>query len=239
MRWSPPDPAPRAGARRARRTGVRPSETLGRWPASVIVSRRRARRPSPRRGASSSSKLFWKLATPSRSSCAATSSMSTPTSASRPHGLGLVDVGVDRAGQRAVVGERLDRRVGHRVDGVRPDQLVDVQRVRVVRVLRRRARPQRALDRAPRAASASQRAPLNVSPEQLVGELALGDRRLAAQRQRLGVPIASSRRSTSVSTREMKKLATLATVERSAPGGGVGLEARRGRRPSPRGSARG
>ena len=52
-----------------------------------------------------------------------------PRSARRAHDLlGGVDVGVDAASQRAVVGERLDRRVGQRVDGVRADQLVDVQR---------------------------------------------------------------------------------------------------------------
>ncbi len=111
--------------------------------------------------------------------------MSTPTSARSCHTrVGLVDVGVDAPHEVAVVGERLDRGVGHRVDGVGPDQLVDVQRVRVGLVLRRRARPQRALDlRALR----RQRVPAGPGErlaELPVGELALRHGRLAAQRQR-------------------------------------------------------
>src|ERR1700704_5819676 len=44
-------------------------------------------------------------------------------------GGGLVGIGVERAGDFAVIGERLERLLGHRVDHVGPDQIGDVQGV--------------------------------------------------------------------------------------------------------------
>ena len=60
-------------------------------------------------------------------------------------GCGGRRVGVDRAGDGAVVEEGLDRLLRHRVDRVRADELVDVGRVGVGRVLRGRRGPQRSL----------------------------------------------------------------------------------------------
>ena len=101
-----------------------------------------------------------------------------------PRRLGGVDAGIDAPFERAVVGERLDRRVGQRVDRVRSDQLVDVQRVRVGRVLRRRARPQRSLD--PRPSSRQRLPPWTAEGplELAVRELGLGDGRRAPQVER-------------------------------------------------------
>ena len=79
-----------------------------------------------------------------------------------PDAVDLVHVGVDGAGDDAVVGERLQCGVRQGVHGVRADQAVDVQRVGVVGVLRPGGGPQRTLDARPRAASASQRGPENV-----------------------------------------------------------------------------
>src|SRR4051794_30852421 len=60
--------------------------------------------------------------------------------------LGVVDVALERvAPDLAVVLEVLDRLGRHRVDGVGPDQLLDVHRVLVRVVLDRRRRPQAAL----------------------------------------------------------------------------------------------
>ena len=69
-----------------------------------------------------------------------------PTSVSPVHtAWASSTIGVDASGEVAVVGKRLDGRVGQGVDGVGTDQLVDVQRVGVGRVLGRRAGPQRPL----------------------------------------------------------------------------------------------
>ena len=88
--------------------------------------------------------------------------------------------------KRAVVLDRLQRRLGHGVDGLGPDQVVDVERVRVGRVLRRGRRPQGALD--PCAPGGQGLPPGAAEPvEELpVGELRLGDRRPSPQRQGLG-----------------------------------------------------
>ena len=110
----------------------------------------------------SSSKAAAKLATPSRSSWSATSSMSTPTSGELgPDGFGLVHVGIDAAGDGAVVDEGVERGVGQGVDGVGTDQLVDIQRVAVGGVLRSGRGPERPLDACPRRA----RARPSVAPE--------------------------------------------------------------------------
>ena len=95
--------------------------------------------------------------------------------------MGAGDVAVDRAPGRSVVARGVDRLVGHRVDRVRPDQLVDVERVRVRRVLRRRRGPERPLHaralRGERLPARSREDPL----ERLVGDARVGDRRLALQ----------------------------------------------------------
>ena len=106
--------------------------------------------------------------------------------------------------------------VGHGVDRVGADELVDVERVGVGGVLGRRRRPQRALHLG---ALRGQRLPAGAGErleEELVGQLGLGDGGLAPQRPGSAVPMASSRLSTSVSTREMKNDATLRTADRSS-----------------------
>ncbi len=153
---------------------------------------------------------------------------------------GRLDVGVDAAGDRAVVAEGLQRVVGQGVHRVRADQLVDVERVGVRRVLGRRRRPQRPLHAG---AACSERLPAGPGErldEELVGELALGDGRLAPQRERLvgadrveapvdlGVDPADEEAGDARDPRQV--------------GGGVGgkpLQATRGRPPSPSSSDRG
>ena len=85
----------------------------------------------------------------------------------RPDRLGLAHVGIDAAGDRAVVDEGVERGVGQGVDRVGADQLVDIERVAVGGVLGSGRRPERPLDVRPRAASASQRSPENFSRNSL------------------------------------------------------------------------
>ena len=149
--------------------------------------------------------------------------MSTPTPASASQTASArLDVGIDAAGERAVVGEGLDGGLGQRVHRVGADQLVDVQRVGVGRVLGRRARPTAAAGRV----HPVRRAPPSGArrmPRGTAGRRACPGRRLPcrAAPSASSEPIASRRRSTSVSTRLMKKLATLATFDRSARGVGA------------------
>ena len=85
------------------------------------------------------------------------------------------------AADLAVVLEGLDRLARHRVDRVGPDQLLDVDHVAVVGVLRRRRRPQAALLGR---ALGLQRLPLRSHEDLLVGlvgELRVGDRELALE----------------------------------------------------------
>ena len=77
--------------------------------------------------------------------------------------------------------ERLDRVARHRVDGVGPDQLLDVEHVAVLGVLGRGRRPQAALRRR---ALGGQRVPVVAREDLLVGlvgELGVGDRELALE----------------------------------------------------------
>src|SRR3954452_4085960 len=88
---------------------------------------------------------------------------------------GALDVLLERVAQLAVVIERLDGLAGHRVDRVVPDELLDVDDVAVLRVLRRRRRPQAALCGR---ALAPQRLPLLAGEDllvALVGQLRVGD----------------------------------------------------------------
>ena len=113
--------------------------------------------------------------------------MSTPAAASRRITVGgLVDFGVDGAGQGAVVGERGDGDLGQGVDRVRADEVIDVAGVGVGRVLGGGGGPQRPLRVCPESGQALPPLAGEALPEEPVGELGLGDRRLAAQRQRLG-----------------------------------------------------
>src|SRR5215218_2683457 len=95
-------------------------------------------------------------------------------------GLRPVDVLLDgQAADLAVVLEGLDRLLGHRVDRVAPDQLLDVQHVAVVGVLRRRRCPQAPLRRG---ALVGQRVPALAGERPQVGlirELRVGHRRTA------------------------------------------------------------
>ena len=96
--------------------------------------------------------------------------------------LRLVEVPLERGRDLAVVLERLDRLLGHRVHGLGADQLLDVHHVAVLRVLRRGRGPEAALRAC--APFACQRLPALAREEllvALVGELRVRDRELALQ----------------------------------------------------------
>ena len=138
----------------ARRLGQRVGPRLTSVPASRSAFLRSV--------SMSSSNDLANEATPSSSSTRPTSRHVDADRRERGHDAGgLVDALVDRAGDATVVLERLDRALGHGVDGVGPDEVVDVERVGVVGVLRRRRRPQRPLHPAPR----GRRARCQRSPE--------------------------------------------------------------------------
>ena len=101
------------------------------------------------------------------------------------HRLGVADPAVDGAGEGPVVFEGGDGRLGQGVDRVGPDEAVDIQGVGVGGVLGRRRRPQRPLRLgAPGGQPLPPPAGETVA-EQPVGQLGLGDRGLAPQRQRV------------------------------------------------------
>ena len=82
-----------------------------------------------------------------------------------------------------MVGEGFEGGVGQRVDRVRTDQFVDVERVGVCVILGRCRRPQRPLHPG---TPSGERIPTRTRErfeEQLIGEFALRDRSLAAQRE--------------------------------------------------------
>ena len=81
----------------------------------------------------------------------------------------------------AVAESSLDRRVRHRVHRVRAEQLVDVERVRVVGVLRRRRPPERALRRCARGDQLLPALAREDAGERAVGQLRVGHGGLAAQ----------------------------------------------------------
>ena len=90
-------------------------------------------------------------------------------------------VGWAGSGNLAVVGDRQQRLQRHRVDRVRSDQFLDVEGVRVARVLGAGRGPQRPLNGG---AGAEQRFPPRPGEDLLeapVGESRVGDRRLALQ----------------------------------------------------------
>ena len=99
-------------------------------------------------------------------------------------GLRRVEVGAEGHRDLAVVGERAQRLLGHRVDHARSDQLLDVEHVGVAGVLGPGARPQRALRaRAERSPARCQRVAgeaLQIAP---VGVVRVGDRDPPAQRR--------------------------------------------------------
>ena len=111
---------------------------------------------------------------PSRSSLSVTSSRSIPASRSASRSARRV-VGGRRAGDVAVARGGGERRQRHRVHGVRPDEAVDVHRLRVGGVLDAGRRPQRALHRAPASRSAANRSPSNTSLEREVGGAGVGE----------------------------------------------------------------
>ena len=78
-----------------------------------------------------------------------------------------------------------ERGVRNGVDGVGPDQGVDVERVGVVGVLRRGGRPQRALHPSAACDERLPAGPTERLEEHLVGDTGVGHRRSALQRQRL------------------------------------------------------
>ena len=135
--------------------------------------------------------------TPSSSSSNESANFWTPSSLERLDDVVVVDAGLRElheqlvrlvdvlddgvAANLAVVLKRLDRLERHRVHGVRPDQLLDVDHVAVVRVLRRRRRPEAALLRCALPARNSQRGRRRTSPGSAVGELRVRDRELALQ----------------------------------------------------------
>ena len=121
--------------------------------------------------------------------------------------VGLRVVGGGRAGRPRPTARRgQQRRQRHRVDRVRPDEAVDVERLGVARVLDAGRGPQRALDGAARLAQRARSA----RPRRRAGRRG---RRRGRWRGRRGPassvwPSASRRLSTSVSTRETKNEAT-------------------------------
>ena len=125
---------------------------------------------------------------------------------------------VHSAGHGAVVHERRDCRVRHRVDRVRADEGVHVEKVRICRVLGRRRSPQRSLDMCALGLEGLPARPGEALEEQLVRQLRLRDSGFAREAQgALSLFKASRRRSTSVSTRLTKNDATLCTRDRSPP----------------------
>ena len=128
-------------------------------------------------------------------------------------------VDAQRTADVAVVGEGAQRGLGHGVDDVGRDQLLDVEHVGVGGVLGAGAGPQRPLGWAP---SVAQREPAIVGEALAVagvGAMGVGDRDATAQ----GEPAGSSG-STLASMRETKKDATEA------------MRSRAGRRPTRRSS---
>ena len=127
------------------------------------------------------------FSTPSSSSTAVTSSKSTPTRGERvEHRAGVgVGAGDGVAGDLAVVEGRLERLLGHRVDGARGDELGDVEGVGQRRVLDAGRRPQRTL--AVGAGIEQRRGAVGAELllVQLVGEAGVRDAGLALQRERL------------------------------------------------------
>ena len=196
----------RAGRRRARRPCCRaptnsqrtsgPSAAVPRARSAPARSARHLSRARRRAPASNRSKASANESIPSASSFAVISPRSIPSSpsasnvawaASRPR--------PRRASAVAVVAERLERLRRQRVHGVRTDQLLDVDDVRVVGVLGARAGPQQALGLR---ALALQRRELRAAEEVQevpVGDLGVGDGDLAQQRARAsGDPFALERR---------------------------------------------
>ena len=98
------------------------------------------------------------------------------------HPFRLVDVALEADLRTAVVAVRVERGRRHRVDGVRSDERLDVVGVGVRRVLGRRARPERPLDPGARARERGEALGAELPAERGVGELGVGDRRLAAER---------------------------------------------------------
>ena len=159
----------------------------------------------------------------------------TPSSSSVVDDVGEVDAGVGQPGQPATPRrpdrrrpsgrrcrgrERVDRLGRHRVDRVRADERVDVQKVRVGRVLGGGRRPQRALDlgtlgRQRLPAGAGERWPKCWYASWAWATAAWPRRARIAWSPPLGPASCSSRRSTSVSTRLTKNDATLCTFDRS------------------------
>src|SRR4051794_37573572 len=93
----------------------------------------------------SSCQDFSNFSTPSRSSTSSTSSKSMPTAA-RPSKTCCASPACHRVALHlAVVGERLEGLLGHRVDGVGDDQVGDVLGVGVALVLHAGGGPQRSL----------------------------------------------------------------------------------------------
>ncbi len=192
---------------------IRPRPTI---PSFMRRPARRAWRGSRRAARWNESSNFC---TPSASSVSVTSSTSTPMSVElAQERLRLVEPLLERERDLAVVLERLDRLERHRVHRLRADQALDVEHVAVVRVLRRGRRPEAPLlRRALRREELPALAREHLLPV-LVGEACVRDRRACREAPgRRSVPIASSRMSASVSTRETKKLATDETLRGSPP----------------------
>ena len=130
-----------------------------------------------------SAKDLANFSTPSFSSTATTSSYLTPaaSNASRMRLASSTSSQQRVAADLAVVVDGLDELARHRVDRVGPDELLDVDRVLVIRVLDAGRRPQAALLGR---ALGLQRLPLRRGEDLLVvavGELGVGDRELALE----------------------------------------------------------
>ena len=128
------------------------------------------------------------------------------------HVLGSRDVSIHGASRFAVVGERAQRLLGHRVHHVGAHELADIDHVGVVRILGAGAGPQRSLRAGSKAAQALPIRAGELGEVPLVCDPRVGDRDTPRS-----VESSGSRASTLVSIRERKNEATDAISRSGSP----------------------
>ena len=95
---------------------------------------------------------------------------------------GAAEVAFDGIGlDLAVIEQRVERLRRHRVDGIGPDDALDVHEVGVMRILRRGRRPERTLHRAALCLERRELVAVEDLLELLIGKLQAGDAGLAEQ----------------------------------------------------------
>ncbi len=132
---------------------------------------------------------------------------------------GLLQTRLQGERDGAMIHEGIERGWRHRIDRIRADERVQVQRVGIERVLGAGAGPQGALDASALGGQSFPALAAEDLAEAGIGSLGIGDGDLAVQRlgPAVGDSRASNARSTAVSTRLTKKEATEATLDRSPP----------------------